>query len=170
MNIQKILDRKADEIASTSDNKKLFVAYGNEKVQPFIKGYVKTRKRKCHLTIRRKHQHCHVQLVDQFRTTKLCSSCYTECMTSKSPHRYQAYKNCKKVSNRDINAARNILAKAKYLLVNLKELENFSRRKYYYQLRLLILFSSVKGLLLRLDLRCHRISIQFLVPFVTHKV
>jgi transposase len=35
------------------------------------------------------------------------------------------------VWNRDINAARNILAKAKYQIENLKELKYFSRKKAF---------------------------------------
>lgn len=48
-------------------------------------------------------------LVDEFRTTMLCSICSTPLVTSKSPHRYQYCTHCKITFNRDITGGRNIL-------------------------------------------------------------
>lgn len=50
--------------------------------------------------------------IDEFRTTKLCSNCPERqpvVITSKYPHRFPVFPNCKTVWNRDINAANNIL-------------------------------------------------------------
>jgi transposase len=115
INVQKLLDKKANEITRTKDDKKTLVAYGNGKVHPMIKGYVKTPLKKLYLALK-KNDNCSIFLADEFRTTKLCSNCHEVCQTSRSPHRFQVCPNCKKVWNRDINAARNILFKTKYFI------------------------------------------------------
>jgi transposase len=124
--VQKFLDKKANQITKTRDERKTFIAYGNGKMPPFIKGYVKTPLKKFYLALK-KNENCVVYLTDEFRTTKLCSTCHKVCKTSQSPHRFQVCPNCKKVWNRDINAARNILCKALSYIKTGKVPVNFAR-------------------------------------------
>jgi len=73
-----------------------------------IKGYVrvpgKLLKEKLKL-----HPRVRVIMIDEFRSSKLCSLCYQEVQIPKSPHRFVSCPSCKKVFNRDINAANNML-------------------------------------------------------------
>jgi len=73
-----------------------------------IKGYVrvpgKLLKEKLKL-----HPRVRVIMVDEFRSSKLCSLCYQEVQIPKSPHRFVSCPSCKNVFNRDINAANNML-------------------------------------------------------------
>lgn len=52
-------------------------------------------------------------MIDEFRSSKLCSLCYQEVQIPKSPHRFVSCQSCKKVFNRDINAANNMLTLGK---------------------------------------------------------
>jgi len=74
---------------------KTLIAYGNGKVHPMIKGYVKTPLKKLYMALK-KNKNCSIFLTDEFRTTKLCSNCHEICLTSRSPHRFQVCQNCKK--------------------------------------------------------------------------
>ena len=120
------ISEKANQITMNEDQKKTFIAYGNGKVAPFIKGYVKTRLKKFYLALK-KNENCVVYWTDEFRTAKLCSNCYSVCKTSQFPHRFQVCPNCKKVWNRHINAATNILCKALSYIKTGKVPENFAR-------------------------------------------
>lgn len=82
INVQKLLDKKANEITRTKDDKKTLVAYGNGKVHPMIKGYVKTPLKKLYLALK-KNDNCSIFLADEFRATKLCSNCHEVCQTSR---------------------------------------------------------------------------------------
>jgi transposase len=69
----------------------------------------------------------HVINTDEYRSTVLCSNCYTKMDISKSPHRFASCPHCKKVWNRDINAAVNILNSGFNLFVNIDPIIQFSR-------------------------------------------
>ncbi|MGL5961115.1 MAG: zinc ribbon domain-containing protein [Cetobacterium sp.] len=90
--------------------KKVGVYYGDASIAANspIKGYVripgKLLKEKLKL-----HPRITVIMVDEFRSSKLCSLCYQEVQIPKSPHRFVSCQSCKKVFNRDINAANNML-------------------------------------------------------------
>lgn len=71
-----------------------------------MRGYVRTPNRRLYKYLR---EYCDVLQVDEFRTTMLCSTCHHRANTSQSPHRFQVCQNCKKVWNRDINGAKNIM-------------------------------------------------------------
>jgi transposase len=90
--------------------KKVGVYYGDASIAANspIKGYVrvpgKLLKEKLKL-----HPRVRVIMVDEFRSSKLCSLCYKELQIPKSPHRFVSCPSCKNVFNRDINAANNML-------------------------------------------------------------
>jgi len=132
INVKKILDKKANELTKTKDEKKTLIAYGNGKVHPVIKGYVKTPLKKLYMALK-KNKNCSIFSTDEFRTTKLCSNCHEICLTSRSPHRFQVCQNCKKLWNRDINAARNILFKAKILIETGSYPVKFSRESLTFR-------------------------------------
>jgi transposase len=125
---QKVIDHIANKICQD----KPFIAYGNGKSAQFIKGYAKPPLTKLFNALKCRTS---VYLVDEFRTTKLCSKCNSICHTSSSPHRFQVCKNCKGnngqsiVWNRDINAARNILAKGiSFIKTGDVQHSNFNRK------------------------------------------
>jgi hypothetical protein len=101
--------------------KKVGVYYGDASTAANspMKGYVrvpgKLLKEKLKL-----HPRVRVIMVDEFRSSKLCSLCYQELQIPKSPHRFVSCQSCKKVFNRDINAANNML--------NLGQLGELKRR------------------------------------------
>jgi len=90
--------------------KKVGVYYGDASIAANspMKGYVrvpgKLLKEKLKL-----HPRVRVIMVDEFRSSKLCSLCYQELQIPKSPHRFTSCQSCKKMFNRDINAANNML-------------------------------------------------------------
>ena len=75
-----------------------------------MKGYVRSPHTRFIQQLKRHHQ---IQFVgiDEYNTTKVCSSCLTKAQhtISKSPHRFSSCKECKIVWNRDVNAGLNIL-------------------------------------------------------------
>lgn len=75
-----------------------------------IKGYIKSPHSQI---IRELKHHPKIQFVevDEYRSTKVCSSCLTDAnhKVSKSPHRFSCCTQCKIVWNRDVNAGLNIL-------------------------------------------------------------
>lgn len=90
--------------------KRVGVYYGDASIAANspMKGYVrvpgKLLKEKLKL-----HPRVRMIMVDEFRSSKLCSLCYRELQIPKSPHRFTSCPSCKKVFNRDINAANNML-------------------------------------------------------------
>lgn len=75
-----------------------------------IKGHVRTPKR---LMISKMQIYADVLIVDEFRTSQLCSKCHSVLEKFKSPESYKFCKNfnCRTNWNRDINAGKNILQK-----------------------------------------------------------
>ena len=100
-------DGKNKKINRIFKHEKTFIAFGSRKMDPFIKGYVKTPLSKFYRTLCRK-ANCVVFLTPEYRTTILCSTCGHRLVIPKSPHRFASCNACKTVWNRDINAARNI--------------------------------------------------------------
>ena len=91
----------------TGDNpKKSLIFLGSTENSPAIRGYVRTPNKK--IVSKLKHVGATVILVDEFRSTMLCSKCFQPTTTSQSPHRWQYCKLCATTWNRDINAGRNI--------------------------------------------------------------
>lgn len=91
-----------------------------------IKGYI----RNPHSLLRRalqNHKSIKVQPIDEYNTTKYCSSCMSDDQhsVSKSPHRFSSCSRCKIVWNRDVNAGNNILLMGYYNFIC----------KFYYSLR-----------------------------------
>lgn len=74
---------------------------------PGVKGHKSAPNKKLFDSLSR-HQNCRVLLTNEFRTSQICNICFRKLFTPKSPHRYQTCKNCKKVFQRDKNAAMNI--------------------------------------------------------------
>lgn len=108
INTAKVCHVLAKEICQ---NKKVLICIGSTKTAANspIRGYVRTPKSKLLLALQ---ERAHVMEVNEFRTTKLCSSnnCYHPVNTSKSPHRYQFCPKCNTSWNRDVNAGNNILS------------------------------------------------------------
>ena len=110
------------------DGHKTLIAYGDGESGPCIKGYVRTPLKLIHESLNR-NQNCDVVLINEFRTTKLCSCCYGVLKTSKSPHRFQVCQTCRKVWNRDVNAARNIKYLMKCKVEGAQPHHSFERKK-----------------------------------------
>jgi len=112
---QKVIDLKANEIIG-KDKENTFIAYDNGKIGPCIGGYIRVPHKDLLRALKRKTPN--ILIVDEFKTTKLCSKCNNECNTvSKDRNRFQVCHNCKRVWNRDINASRNILFKALHIIL-----------------------------------------------------
>lgn len=73
-----------------------------------IKGYIRLPGKELRKTLAN-HPKIDLENTDEFRSTMLCSICFTKMKVSKSPHRFATCPNCKRVWNRDINGAKNIL-------------------------------------------------------------
>ena len=91
---------------------KVVVFFGNGKTSNNspMKGYIRSPHTKFIQQLKRHHQIQFVD-VDEYNTTKVCSSCLSKDhhTISKSPHRFSSCKECKIVWNRDVNAGLNIL-------------------------------------------------------------
>jgi hypothetical protein len=104
----KTVDHYINQLVGTA--KRVGVYFGDASIAANspMKGYVrvpgKLLKEKLKL-----HSRVRVIMVDEFRSSKLCSICYQEIQIPKSPHRFVSCQSCKKVFNRDINAANNML-------------------------------------------------------------
>jgi transposase len=72
-----------------------------------MKGYVRTPSTKI-IERLKSYEKVRVKEVDEFRSTMICSKCDNPMNISKSPHRFASCPSCKRVWNRDINAAINI--------------------------------------------------------------
>jgi hypothetical protein len=100
----------AKRVGPSGPARRVGVYFGNSSIAANspIKGYVripgKLLKEKLKL-----HPRIRVIMVDEFRSSKLCSLCYQELQIPKSPHRFVSCQSCKKVFNRDINAANNMI-------------------------------------------------------------
>lgn len=97
-------------VKSIIKHRKALVFIGASKIAANspMRGYVRSPQRALLKAFR---IHADVVLVDEFRTTMLCSqkNCHQMVKTSKSPKRYQFCKNCGTNWNRDVNAGNNIL-------------------------------------------------------------
>lgn len=99
------------------DNKNVAVYFGDSSIASNspMKGYVRVPGKllKHKLAI---HPHVTLIMVDEFRTSKLCSFCHQEVIMypvkqrgESHPHRFTVCPPCKRVCHRDINAANNML-------------------------------------------------------------
>jgi transposase len=91
---------------------RVVVFFGDAKAAPNspMKGYIRSPHTKFIQQLKRHHQ-IHFVGIDEYNTTKVCSSCLSKAQhtISKSPHRFSSCKECKIVWNRDVNAGLNIL-------------------------------------------------------------
>lgn len=102
------LSKFVGELAGDAKLTKCF--YGSMKVASDcpMKGYIRPPGRLLERKLK-EHPRIHVKPTNEFRTTMLCSDCFVKLKVAKSPHRFATCPKCKKVWNRDINAAKNIL-------------------------------------------------------------
>lgn len=116
----------AKEIVGKYKHKSLIILGDTEtSSDSIIRGYIRTPNK-----ILTKHisQFADVLRINEFRTTKLCSTCHEVANTSKSPHRYQFCQKCNIVWNRDVNAGNNMLQLGLYHHILSKELPtNFKK-------------------------------------------
>jgi len=128
MQVRSAVDKLADDIINSKNHEgKTLIAFGNGQTGPCIKGYTRVPQKGLLEALKRKKDKCTVVMVDEFRTTKLCSKCFKVCITSKSPHRFEVCPHCKLTWNRDINGANNILKKLICQLLDLKLHINLQR-------------------------------------------
>jgi ribosomal protein L44E len=104
-----VLSRYINEII-IGDSKKVEVLFGNGSMPSDspMRGYVKVPYR----LLRHKlmcHPKIEFHLVNEFRTTMLCSRCFRRLKIPKGKHRYVYCRHCNQTFHRDINAAINIL-------------------------------------------------------------
>lgn len=99
----------AKEIVGRTNNRTL-VVIGSQKTAANspMSGYIRTPQT---MLLRAIKELPRVDVIEfyEFRSTMLCSDCFSPLKTSRSPDRYQFWKNCRKVWNRDITGDKNIL-------------------------------------------------------------
>lgn len=123
--------RKTPNDGKTVERKKKNIIFaGTTEISPIIKGYVKAPLKSL---IRSLSRFADVVMVDEFRTTMLCSNCYQPALTSSSPHRWQHCNECAIMWNRDINAGRNILYLGRARLLGMATNNGFSREFEFEQ-------------------------------------
>lgn len=150
-------------------NRKALVFIGASKIAANspMRGYIRSPQR---ALLKAMRIHADVVLVDEFRTTMLCSqkNCHQMVRTSLSPKRYQFCTNCGTNWNRDVNAGNNILYVGLQNLLQREVHPNFQRganlnRVSFSQRNDIPIFNSLVFALLVNDLKL----IMFSLP-VTH--
>lgn len=121
--IRKITNRMAQELICDKHTL-IFIGAATMAANSPIKGYARVPMPKICASFKR---HADIMYVDEFRTTKLCSRCFSVAKTYVSPDRYQVCDFCKRTWNRDINGGNNILQKGLRLLNDSVEHPNFLR-------------------------------------------
>lgn len=108
--VEKAVTRIARNLVGKQHDSLVFV--GSFRLSPNspIKGYQRTPFRLLYSKLR---LYADVMLVDEFRTTKLCSECHEPAITSQKKHRYQVCPNqlCGISWNRDVNGGNNMIYK-----------------------------------------------------------
>lgn len=124
--VRKIIygDRKPDKATRAATKPLVCIGASKLAANSPIKGYVRTPQR---LIISAFRRYADVVLVNEFRTTMLCSICHERVETAKSPHRHQFCKKCGVSWNRDVNAGNNILMLGKRVLRGVDKPHNFQR-------------------------------------------
>ncbi|XP_051162096.1 caldesmon-like [Leptopilina boulardi] len=113
--VQREMDRVVNFIMGDNVKKEpCFVAIGSTKINPCMKGHVKTPIMKIEKRLRERSKQVgeeRLKVVSAYEgyTTKMCSSCNQKNIVSRSPKRYAFCQNCHVVWNRDVNAGINIL-------------------------------------------------------------
>lgn len=107
--VEKTITRIARNLVGNQQDTIVFL--GNFRLNPNspIKGYRRTPFR---LLASKLNRMADVMLIDEFRTTRLCSECHEPVFTSRRKHRYQVCPNqdCDiKCWNRDVNAGNNMV-------------------------------------------------------------
>lgn len=85
-------------VGSRIETTNTIVFCGSTEQNPAIKGYIRTPNKGIFNEIKRLAP---LTFTDEFRSTMLCSRCFTPATTSQSPHRWQQCKTCKVTWNRD---------------------------------------------------------------------
>ncbi|XP_043477493.1 uncharacterized protein LOC122508281 [Leptopilina heterotoma] len=109
MLVQRETDYLADYLVGNREKKQL-IAIGSPKISPWMRGHVRMPLRK---VVRRlaekqdKYKNLRLVFIDEFNTTKMCSTCNQKMKIMKNRTAYCS--SCRIAWNRDVNAGRNIL-------------------------------------------------------------
>ncbi|XP_043477420.1 uncharacterized protein LOC122508244 [Leptopilina heterotoma] len=109
MLVQRETDYLADYLVGNREEKQL-IAIGSPKISPWMRGHVRMPLKK---VVRRlaeeqdKYKNLRLVFVDEFNTTKMCSTCNQKMKIMKNRTAYCS--SCRIAWNRDVNAGRNIL-------------------------------------------------------------
>lgn len=108
--VEKTATRIATELVGKQRDVLVFVGNFRLQANSPIKGYQRTPFR---LLLQKLRLYADVMIIDEFRTTKLCSICHEPAFTSRGKHRYQVCQNqnCGMCWNRDVNAGNNMVYK-----------------------------------------------------------
>ena len=124
--LEKTATRVARELVGKQQDTLVFVGNFRLKANGPIKGYQRTPFR---LLLKKLRLYADVMIIDEFRTTKLCSVCHVPAFTSQGKHRYQVCLNqqCDICWNRDVNAGNNMVYKGHTELIGEDLHPNYDR-------------------------------------------
>lgn len=108
------IDRMSNFIIGNVNEKPCIVAIGKTKINPLMKGDVKSPIRKIEKRLRERskevgEEKLKIVSVYEAYSTAMCSSCNERLIVSLSPKRHAFCKKCYVIWDRDVNASRNIL-------------------------------------------------------------